>query len=262
MSDEKGKIERLNHVVACFLNPLSSPLSVEYFAAFDLKRPNIHDSKAEFVAEKRAVEQSIRNCTQLFDFLTAAWESAEPLHNISKRVCALADSRSQSRLKGLPVRYPSDLARKNASEVGLTKMVVFAAHDLRIELDVQLQELRDQEIEFWSDSSRPPNHFARTIALRLARFIVKETGQFPTIGASRDGAHTSTNYGRALEETYQILGIRANYRRAGTWAISQLSEQDLRPRMNALAALSMSDERNEVPTNALVELYLEVECPH
>lgn len=70
--------------------------------------------------------------------------------------------------------------------------------------------------------------------MRFARLYARETSKRPTFGISSQGNHPSTEFGRALEQVFEILNIKANVRNAAVWAIDQLSEDDLRPPQNAL----------------------------
>ncbi|MEB8388507.1 hypothetical protein OO012_14870 [Rhodobacteraceae bacterium KMM 6894] len=229
--------EKLNEVVEPFRMSGGRGLGSAYFTAFDTTKPNFHDSKAEFLEEKQLVQDGLNNADQLIRFLLSAVGHEDVRNDAAERICAIAADQSRLRLKDTPIRAASDLVRKNASEVGLPVTSAFVLLDLRAEFYNRLQELEDQEREYWSGSSRPPNHYARTIALRFARFIAGESGQRPTIGTSRDGDHPSTDYGRALEEVFQLLGIRANFKRAGMWAIDQLTDEDLQPPKNMLGGL-------------------------
>lgn len=229
--------EQLNKVVEPFRTGGGWGLGSDYFTAFDTTKPNFHDSKAEFLEEKQLVQDGLNNADQLIRFLLSAVGREDERNDTAERICIIAERQSRLRLKDLPISGVSDLVRKNASEVGLPVTSAFVLLDLRTEFHKRLQELEDQGREYWSGSSRPPNHYARTIALRFARFIAGESGQKPTIGTSRDGDHPSTDYGRALEEVFRILGIRANFKRAGMWAIDQLTGEDLQPRKNMLGGL-------------------------
>ena len=91
--------------------------------------------------------------------------------------------------------------------------------------------MKDQEELFWSTNHRPPNYYARTIALRLARYYARETQERPTVGTSGDGGHPSTAYTKALEEVFEELGIKATVRLPAKWAVNQITEDDLKPRM-------------------------------
>jgi hypothetical protein len=132
----------------------------------------------------------------------------------------------------------ADLVRKNAADAGFTFCLILLILDLVRDLKQRNQELENQEATFWNLSGRAPNHYARTIALRFARLIARKTGKMPTFGTSSDGGHPSTEFGRALEEVFEVLEIRASVRNAARWAISQLSEDDLKPEpMNALGSI-------------------------
>ncbi len=98
----------------------------------------------------------------------------------------------------------------------------------------RLNELKDQEIEFWSVSYRAPKSYARTIALRLARLYALHKRQKPPFGTARDGNHPSTDFGRALEEIFDILNIEATVRNPAEWAIDQLTEDEINPPVNRL----------------------------
>ena len=75
------------------------------------------------------------------------------------------------------------------------------------------------------------------IALRFARLFANKTGKRPTFGISSEGAHPSTDFGRAIEQVFAILEIKADVRKAAEWALSHLTEQDWKPRQNALGGL-------------------------
>lgn len=92
------------------------------------------------------------------------------------------------------------------------KLICF---ELYLNFSRRLKTLEEQKDSYWSSRGRPPDHYARTMALRLARIYVKEFGQFPTIGTSSDGDHPSTHYGRLLEELFGILEIQTNFRLPG-----------------------------------------------
>ena len=121
------------------------------------------------------------------------------------------------------------MIRKNAADAGLTYCLIFLLMDLIKDLNQRRQELENQGAAFWNLSGRAPNYYARTIALRFARVIARETGMKPTFGTARDGGHPSTEFGRALEQVFETLEIKASVRNAAKWAIDQLTEEDLKP---------------------------------
>ena len=131
------------------------------------------------------------------------------------------------------------MIRKNKADTGLWHNSLWALSDLLFELDERHKELRDQEKQFWTVSHRAPNYYARAIALRLARLYAMEKGKRPTFGTARDGGHPSTDFGRALEEVFAVLEVRASVKGAAKWAIEQLTDDDLkRPQLGALLRTS------------------------
>ena len=212
---------------------------------FDVTKPNHHDNKSDFLQEKQAVDHMIDHCWELL-FLIAG-DKDEPPETTKAREAInrfLDDSARSGNRHDLPETIPQFL-RKAASDVSITLVLPYLLLDVWKALTKRKQELTDQEIEFWSDRHRPPNHYARTIALRLARMIAMQTRKRPTIGTARDGGHPSTEYGRALEDTFKVLGIKANVRNAGTWAIGQLTDDDISPPMNALAGLDWGSSQGQ-----------------
>lgn len=239
MIDSQTRRERIGAVLLPFKNPNSRELGAVPYPLLDIDKPNIHDSKADFLSEKQAVAQatgSLRSVIELFYPRIEGGEDAAAKAQASRlRDHIDAEARANGRKR--PISNPIDLVLKNAAEVGVTDTLVFISVSVWSGLQSRARELEDQEKEFWSGTSRPPNHYARTIALRVARYIAQETGEVPTMGISREGNHPSTDYGRALEEIFSILKLEANFRRPGQWAISQLTEQDLKKPYNALRGL-------------------------
>jgi hypothetical protein len=131
---------------------------------------------------------------------------------------------------------PLDVLLQSLTYVGFFRSSLAVIEELNQYFSERSQELKRQEREFWTVKNRPPNYYARTIAFRFAKLYAKQRCVKPTFGRSRDGGHPSTDFGRALEEVFKILGIKANLKRAAEWAIGELSEQDWRPR-NALAGI-------------------------
>jgi len=118
------------------------------------------------------------------------------------------------------------LVVQNLRDTGFFENSLNMFADMALAYRQRLNELQDQEKQFWTIQHRAPNHPARTIALRFARSFARQTGKRPTFGTSNLGEHPSTDFGRALEEVFEMLGIRANLRETATWAIDQLTEPD------------------------------------
>ncbi len=254
MDDIPTQNERLNKVVEPFRATKGKGINEAIFTAFDTTKSNFHDSKAEFLEEKQAVEMAVGNAQELFYFLMSGVWGEAGQHSAARRVASIIEEEGRARLKNHPVQEPSDVVRKSASEVGLPRVMTHLLYDLRFELWERLRELENQEKVYWSERSRPPNHYARTIALRFAKFIASESGQKPTIGTSRDGGHPSTDYGRALEDIFKILGIKGHFKRPGQWAIDQLTEVDLHPPKDSRDLLRGIDPKDEFFVPNLLEV--------
>jgi hypothetical protein len=252
----ESKIEALNSVVSKLIGREAKPLSLiaQYSPIIDVSRANLHESKKEFLVELAAVEAVIANLQSIIDQIVPNDEKDTPdrkamldrLH-LAIEVKAVQDARQRS------LSSASDLALRNIFDTGFhygSMRVIFAMYLIYRE---RLSELKDQETQFWTVSSRPPNYYARTMALRLARLYAKECGKRPTFGMSREGNFPSTDFGRALEEVFQILEIKASVRNAGTWAIAQLTDDDFLQPSNALAGLyNYSNKGLEPIVNALL----------
>lgn len=195
----------------------------------DISKPNIHDSKAEFLLEFEAVQEAEERLEKVFSTLLSGQTDDPKKVAMLARLSQAIDRSASQRGGGMRPGNIQDLIRKNKADTGFFNHSLWAMLDLILELRQRLNELEDQERQFWRVKNRPPNYYARTIALRLARLYANEKGVRPTFGTSRDGGHPSTNFGRALEEIYGILEINSDVRRAAEWAIGQLTETDFNP---------------------------------
>ena len=205
---------------------------------FDIDKPNIHNSKAEFLAELDTVREARSHVGKAFDLLIFQKKDVEPTRKLMlSRLAEALDEGARRRFAKMKPESIDELVRKNAAETGLHLHAMWTLLDLINELDDRLKELRDQKRDFWSSPNRPPNHYARTIALRLARLYARETQKKPTFGLARDGGHPSTDFGRGLEEVFALLGIKARVRRPAEWAIAQLTDDDTKPQVNMLGGL-------------------------
>lgn len=205
---------------------------------FDVSKPNLHDNKKEFSAEFKDVKDAIKATRGLLGLLAKGFSSDATDDTHAKALVTYVDEQVRVRYRTNRPANITDLIQKNAAEDGHSFVLAMLLFDYNQAMLERQKELRDQELEFWSNNSRPPNHYARTIALRFAREIARETGEKPTVGTSRDGGHPSTDYARALEEIFQLLKIRANVRRAAKWAVGQLTPEDLEPQArNALGSV-------------------------
>ena len=133
--------------------------------------------------------------------------------------------------------HASDLAKRNFTETGLYNNFIEMTMFMQFVYKRRLKELEEQEALFWNVKSRPPNYYARTIALRFAKFYARQKSEKPTFGISRDGPHPSTEYGRILEEVFRILGIEGAVRGPAKWAISQITDDDLKPPFDVMGTI-------------------------
>ena len=236
--NQSETIDQLQNLVENLFGPLEMNLLARYSAPFDIARPNIHDSKKEFTRELNTILavrdhlQGILNLT----VTTSDEAKGNPLHKdmLRRLSVAIETNVSQRGRKKVP-ESASELALKNLRDTGFFYNSIFVVIEMLNAFEQRLRDLREQEVEFWSLANRPPNYYARTIALRFARLFASRTGKRPTFGISSEGPHPSTDYGRALEQVFAILEIRANVRKAAEWALGQLTEEDWKPRLNALA---------------------------
>ncbi|MBY6151756.1 hypothetical protein KUV47_00910 [Vannielia litorea] len=256
--EETELIERLHEIMErCCKVPGRNRLAA-HLPPFDYLKPNEHDSKSEFLAEKQMVSDGIEHCEAVFEFVKTGMIAESEHHALAKRLSKQVDTgcREEARVRQR-VATATDVARLNAAEAGATFSAAALCLDIAYQLSRRAQELEQQELAFWSGKSRPPNHHARTIALRAARYVARTTGKKPTVGKSSEGNHPSTDFGRAVEEVFALLGIKSDFRRAARWAVKQLRPEDLQPQQNTLAGLlstPIEDFENR-PFNALAQAY-------
>ncbi len=212
---------------------------------FDISRPNSHDSKAEFLQEKRTVSSALESAKPLIALiLNGASTKGGPEHDSIRKVLKSDDASVRSNCRTDRLETVFDLTCSNASSVGVSTVVASLLFDLVAALEFRDRELKSQEAIFWSSTGRAPIQYARTIALRFAKRVARTTGRKPTFGTARDGGHPSTDFGRALEEIFKVLDVGADVRNAAEWALGQLSEGDLKPLpINALSGLLFGDTR-------------------
>ena len=193
----------------------------------DLTRENEHESKREFLLERNTVKGCLAGLEKLFETLVPT-EPTPEFAAMRARLTTVTGDKIRAVAGGREVKDVKDLMIKNAAEGPAFINHFELLLQLQEALGARLQELEDQEKEFWSDRHRAPNHYARTIALRLARLHARELGKRPTYGTSSQGRHASTDYTRALETIYEVLGIKGKIVPPAKWAIAQLTDADFR----------------------------------
>ncbi|UPH70160.1 hypothetical protein LGT41_0010080 [Abyssibius alkaniclasticus] len=220
---------------------------------FSLDKANIHDNKSEFIAERDTVKLVSDSLHTLLTRLVSNKpgqppEQAEMFERLSQVINITAASRIQSE----PPYTAIDLALRNVMQTDFFNSTIYVAFEMYQAYSKRYIELMEQETQFWKVSNRPPNYYARTIALRFARFYARTQRRLPTYGTSSDGPYPSTEYGRILEQIYEVLGIDANIRHAAKWAISQLTDEDVNPPPNALEQYIWAENRVEPPSPGIL----------
>lgn len=243
-------IGALHEVVDEMIDRKAINYLARYLPPFDFEKPNEHDSKKAFLAEKRQVESAIKHSDALIAQMATRDETLKPAYaDLRRRI----DQHASKKVRSSQPTQSIDLVIKNMVDVGLSFSTLMALFEIRDCFLERRKELLDQEKEFWTVSSRPPNYYARTISLRMARLYAKEKGEFPTFGTSRDGGHPSTKFGRAVEEAYRILGIDADIRSPTDWALKQLTEDDLKTEKSMFGSLFAMPDKPGIANQAILD---------
>lgn len=225
--DNKTQDEEVSEVVERLIGAqrvsavdADSPLNI------DTSKLNLHDNKKDFLKEQGTVFAVIKNLEEVLQRLVPEDEDPGQAKIIS-RLEASVDVWTIRRQKRNITADIRELVMRNHVQSGFQTNAIAVIAKMIEGYRARLEDLKDQEAEFWAVKNRPPNYYARTIALRLARLYANEKGKIPTVGTSRDGGHPSTDYCRALEEIFAILDINAKVPQPASWAVSQLTRIDL-----------------------------------
>lgn len=212
-----------------FLGPNRNALAAnDWLHRLDVSRPNVHDSKKDFLKEQRAVQAALDHVEGAFRSLFPEHDDPESRAMIIRMAAAIDEHARRSR-SDLDIEKPTDLVRKNMADIGFYFLSLKILLDLGQSLRERLKELEYEESRYWNVKHRPANYYARAIALRLARLYAREKEQRPTFGTARDGGHPSTDYGRALEKIFGALEIKSGVKGPAKWAIAQLTDDNLNP---------------------------------
>lgn len=243
--DDEQK-EELESICAELGLPVSGPTLGHTGYPIDVTKPNEHDSKSEFLLEKDAVKKLEEYAYNLVrGLITPKPEDNGDNANMHRRVNDALDAIARKNVHRAPFDGVFDLINDASRRQGLTLGVTGLLIELIFAIRKRLQELEEQERVFWTLKNRHPNHYARTIALRLAKRYAEAHGTKPTVGTSRDGGHPSTDFCRALERIFALLNIEAKVIHPAKWAVKQLTEADLNPPKNLFAQYGMAG--NPVP---------------
>lgn len=254
---KKDTTERLWEIARLFDVPEPTGLIGTSLPPFDVSKPNFHESKTEFSAELQAVEKAIKDTEALTLFLAAPYGKTDPQEVVATPVCKMINERAWYAARDIVAKTPADIIQKNAGDTDLSFATAILLIDVHDGLTARLEQLTDQERNYWNIKGRAPNHYARAIALRFARQVAKHTGKRPTVGVSREGNFPSTDFGRALEEIFGLLEIKAAFRRHAEWAVAQLTDDDCRfETVNHLRTmLDFTSDSRDPPQNALATIF-------
>lgn len=250
-------VERIWEITRRFGVPEPAGLVGTSLPPFDISQPNFHLSKAEFSAELQAVEKALKDAVSLVSFLAAPYREEDELKAVATPVCNAINDHAWKAARAVHPKTPGELIQKNAGEMDLSLSTAVLLIDVHSGLISRFEQLKDHERTYWDVKGRAPNHYARAIALRFARLVAKHTGKRPTVGVSREGNFPSTDFGRALEEIFELLDINAVFRRHAQWAVAELTDDDCRVKnVNALRGL-MDYPLDQVgsPRNALSAIH-------
>jgi hypothetical protein len=224
---------------------------------FDISKPNIHDSKKEFMRELKAVERVLKHTRGIVEqFSNAKSKGGDKQREMVARLANSVSGHAWNERRRTRIESTSDLILSNLANDDFFYNSLFVVFDMIKAYEKRFAELKEQEVEFWSVSHRAPNYYARTIALRFAKHFARHKQTKPTFGTASEGKHPSTEFGRGLEAVFSILEIKADVRKAAEWAIAQLTEADVNPPQNALAGglfNVLSSNQQSKPTADTIE---------
>mgnify|MGYP003677386466 CR=1 FL=1 len=222
---------------------------------FSLEKTNIHENKASFLYERDLVTAVVNHLDSAISLLVSNDESNSVEQDATRdRLEHAIDAVAIQRIGKEPPKSVAEMVLQNVLQSGfyLTSMRILL--ETFIAYQERATELAKQEVQYWNLSHRPPNYYARTIALRLAQFYARTKGRAPTFGTSSDGPHPSTEYGRALEKIFEILEIKVKLANPAKWAVSQITDDDIVPPQNALQRYVYDLHRAEQPAEGVISL--------
>jgi len=140
---------------------------------FDLSRENIHENKKEFILERDTVSAVLNHTNAILDTLLAD-KKDKAFEDMASRLNEAIDRNAGQSFTGKMPKSALDIARRNILDTGFFNASLFVLIDLVSAYRQRKLELDEQEEMFWSVAHRPPNYYARSIALRFARFYARQ----------------------------------------------------------------------------------------
>jgi len=118
--------------------------------------------------------------------------------------------------------------------VGTVTSTFIALSDLKESLDQRADDTQKKLSTLNGRRGRPKNEATHGVAVRLAKLYARVTGRYPTYSEGSNGL--SGEYTPALRSVFDALGWKSvSLKSPAEAAISQISEQDLQPYINALS---------------------------
>jgi len=154
---DKEKIERLNQLADRLFCPTEPTYAGRDFPPFDIKRVNLHDSKKEFSEELLTVAAIVDHLHGVLVALQISPETADPSKDaMISRIQAEVDNstRQNVRRKKLRGETANDLVWQNFRDTGFFVNSHNLLSDIIFAYKQRLNELKDQEKQFWNAPNR------------------------------------------------------------------------------------------------------------
>jgi hypothetical protein len=87
---------------------------------FDIKRPNLHESKTEFLAELKAVKAAREHAIGLARLLSAPYRENAEEQDVAVPLCDAIDESARHAARSLELSHVTDLVLNNAAETDLS----------------------------------------------------------------------------------------------------------------------------------------------
>lgn len=219
------------------------PVAPEFawFPRFSLEPATQHASKSEFEIELATVSALLKKMEDLLAlFLDSNVSTKAALEDLRWRIDDVARSKTELQKPVTPWDVP--LATSIAASITVATLVSMTTW--RANVLARKEELLDQKKLFWSPMGNPPDLYARTIALRFAKYCAGQTGERCTANPGRPKSQMRAPYRRALEEIFEMLGIVTGIKAPAQWALEQITDYDLLTGDEKLVGL-LSGDRNQ-----------------
>lgn len=206
---EREKIDKLNELADSLSATGKGKFHGRETPPFDISQPNLHDTKAEYLAELATVSSALKHVEALIELFRARdaeidTENAVHLAGVANALNLAV--RNGTRKKKIREGRSRDLVVQNFRDTGFVENFTAVLIDMELGLRNRLADLKDQEALFWTSANRSKNPYPCTIALRFARFYMSQTGKLPKFGTTNHDGKASTIFANHLFDVFNILG--------------------------------------------------------